>query len=145
MVTFSKPLNAVKPQGNGLQELEPIIPIERPKVHKLTKGDYHVYKLHMVPYNTNLPTYNLAFPLFNIGSVEEWLMFQQSLQAVITRQNIADHQGMYAITKNMLHGDTLAAFKNAEGVNRPQSEPAYKKTMVDIHTHVPTMSLHYAN
>eukprot|EP00957_Ditylum_brightwellii_P070962 5392479-Ditylum_brightwellii.AAC.1 len=30
----------------------------------------------------------------------------------------------------------LAAFENAEVVNRPQSKPAYKKTMEDVHTHM---------
>eukprot|EP00957_Ditylum_brightwellii_P037928 2868651-Ditylum_brightwellii.AAC.1 len=107
MVTFSKPSNTVEPQGNGPRELKPIIPIECPKVCKLTKG-----------------------------SVEEWLKFWKNLQAIITRQSITDHQGMIAITKSMLRGDAFTAFKNAKGANRPQSEPAYKKTMVDIHTHM---------
>eukprot|EP00957_Ditylum_brightwellii_P003388 256997-Ditylum_brightwellii.AAC.1 len=31
MVTFSKPLTAVEPQGSGPQELKPIIPIECPQ------------------------------------------------------------------------------------------------------------------
>eukprot|EP00957_Ditylum_brightwellii_P168956 12860221-Ditylum_brightwellii.AAC.1 len=61
------------------------------------------------------------------GSVEEWLKCWKNLQAIITRKNITDPQGMYAITKSMLHGDTLTAFKNVKGVNRPQSEQVYKK------------------
>eukprot|EP00957_Ditylum_brightwellii_P123982 9450745-Ditylum_brightwellii.AAC.1 len=61
--------------------------------------------------------------------MEEWLKFCQHLQAVITGQNITDPQGMYAITKSMLHKGALTAFENAEGVNRPQLELAYKKTM----------------
>eukprot|EP00957_Ditylum_brightwellii_P039614 2996141-Ditylum_brightwellii.AAC.2 len=36
----------------------------------------------------------------------------------------------------MLRGDALTAFRNAEGVNRPQSKLAYKKTMEDVHTHM---------
>eukprot|EP00957_Ditylum_brightwellii_P070616 5365636-Ditylum_brightwellii.AAC.2 len=74
-----------------------------------------MYKLCTVPYNTNSPTCNLAVPFYDTGSVEEWLKFWQNLQAVITRQNITDTQ---------------------EGVNRPQSEPNYKKTMQDMHMHM---------
>eukprot|EP00957_Ditylum_brightwellii_P164524 12526113-Ditylum_brightwellii.AAC.1 len=60
MVSFSKPLEVVEPQGNSPQELKPIIPIEHPKVHKLTKGNCHMYKLCTVPYNANLPTHDLG-------------------------------------------------------------------------------------
>eukprot|EP00957_Ditylum_brightwellii_P052208 3958870-Ditylum_brightwellii.AAC.1 len=119
MVTFSKPLTAVKPQGKGPRELKPIILIEHPKVHKFKKGNYHKYKLRTVPYNANSPTYDLAIPFFNMGSVEEWLKFWQNLQAIITRYNITDPQGVYVITQSMLCGDALTAFKNAEGVNGP--------------------------
>eukprot|EP00957_Ditylum_brightwellii_P133863 10207315-Ditylum_brightwellii.AAC.2 len=98
----------------------------------------------MVPYITNLPTYDLVVPFFNAGSVEEWLKFWQNLQAVIIRQTITDHQDVYAITKRMICGDALTVFENTEGVNRPQSELAYKKTM-RTQAHVPTTSLHYAN
>eukprot|EP00957_Ditylum_brightwellii_P053549 4057675-Ditylum_brightwellii.AAC.1 len=64
MVIFSKPLNAVKSQGNSPQDLKPIIPMEHPKVCKLTKGNYHTNKLCM---------YDLAIPFFKTGSVEELL------------------------------------------------------------------------
>eukprot|EP00957_Ditylum_brightwellii_P012555 948898-Ditylum_brightwellii.AAC.1 len=85
----------------------------------------------MVPYIANLPTYDLAVPFYNNGTVKEWLKFHKNLQAVISRQNIMDPQGMHVITKSMLRSDTLTAFENAEGVNRPQSKLAYKKTMED--------------
>eukprot|EP00957_Ditylum_brightwellii_P022128 1669621-Ditylum_brightwellii.AAC.1 len=136
MVTFSKPLTVGEHQGNVPQELKPIIPIECPQVGELTKGNHHMYKLRMVPYNVNFPTYNLAVPFYNTGPVEEWLKFHQNLQAVITRQNITDFQGMCTITKSMLRGGALTTFKNAEGLNRPQSEPTYKKTMADVHTYM---------
>eukprot|EP00957_Ditylum_brightwellii_P088757 6759306-Ditylum_brightwellii.AAC.1 len=114
MVTFSKPSNAVEPQGDGPQELKPIILSERPKARKLTKNNYHTYKLHMVPYYANLPTHDLTIPFFNTGSVEKWLKFWQNLKAVITRQNIIDPQSMYAITKSMLCGDALTVFEIAK-------------------------------
>eukprot|EP00957_Ditylum_brightwellii_P090321 6878682-Ditylum_brightwellii.AAC.1 len=136
MMTFSKPLNVVKPQGNGPQKLKSIILIECPNVHKLTKGDYQMYKLRTVPYNTNSPTYDLAVPFLNTRSVEEWLKFWHNLEAVITRQNITDPQGMYTTTKSMLREDALIAFKNTKGVNRPQSELVYKNTMVAVHMHM---------
>eukprot|EP00957_Ditylum_brightwellii_P163736 12465499-Ditylum_brightwellii.AAC.1 len=70
MVTFSKPSTAGEPQGNGPQELKPIIPIERPQVRELMKGDYHMYKLYTIPYNANSHMYNLAMPFYGNGSVE---------------------------------------------------------------------------
>eukprot|EP00957_Ditylum_brightwellii_P190198 14477884-Ditylum_brightwellii.AAC.1 len=100
------------------------------------KGNYHTYKLYTVPYNTNLPTYDLAVPFYDNGTVEEWLKFCQNLQAVITRQNITDPQSVYTITKSMLRGDALMTFKNTEGVNRPQTKLAYKEIMEDVHMHM---------
>eukprot|EP00957_Ditylum_brightwellii_P068046 5165820-Ditylum_brightwellii.AAC.2 len=90
MVTFSKPIVSDNPQGNYPGELKPIIPFERDKPQELVKGKYHMYKLCMVPYNTNLLTYNLVVPYFDVETVKEWLKFQQNLEAVITRQNITD-------------------------------------------------------
>eukprot|EP00957_Ditylum_brightwellii_P069983 5315528-Ditylum_brightwellii.AAC.1 len=93
MVTFSKPLTVDKPQGNSPQELKPIIPFERPQVRELTKGNYHMHKLHTVPYNANLPTHNLTIHFYNNRSVEKWLKFCKNLQAIIIRQNITNPQG----------------------------------------------------
>eukprot|EP00957_Ditylum_brightwellii_P165300 12585555-Ditylum_brightwellii.AAC.1 len=78
--------------------------------------------------------YNLAVPFFDTGSVEDWLKCWQNLQAIITGQNITDAQGMYAITKSMLHKDVLTAFENTKEVNRPQTELNYQQTMKDVHT-----------
>eukprot|EP00957_Ditylum_brightwellii_P032760 2483711-Ditylum_brightwellii.AAC.1 len=136
MVTFLKTLTAFKLQGNGPQELKSIILIECPQVRELTKGNYHMYKLIMMPYNANSPMYNLAVPFDNNKTVEKWLKFCQNLQTVITGQNITNPQGMHVTTKSMLHGDTLTAFKNVERVNRPQSKLANKKTMEDTHMHM---------
>eukprot|EP00957_Ditylum_brightwellii_P194373 14803418-Ditylum_brightwellii.AAC.1 len=71
MTTFYKPSIANEPQSNSPQKLKPIIMIEQPKVQKLAKGEYHMYKLCMVSYNINSPKYNLAIPFYNTGSVEE--------------------------------------------------------------------------
>eukprot|EP00957_Ditylum_brightwellii_P201931 15327861-Ditylum_brightwellii.AAC.1 len=77
----------------------------------MTKGKYHASKLCTVPNNANSPTYNLTSLFYNTGSVEEWMKFQKNIQAVITRQ-----------TSLM-----------PKGVNGPQSEPNYKKTMQGMH------------
>eukprot|EP00957_Ditylum_brightwellii_P123833 9439635-Ditylum_brightwellii.AAC.1 len=92
-----------------------------------------MYTLCMVPYNTNSPTHDLAVSFYDTGSVEEWLKFQQNLQAVITRQNVTNPQGMYMITKSMLCRDVLTAFENDDQVNRPQLEPNHKQAMEDVH------------
>eukprot|EP00957_Ditylum_brightwellii_P087007 6622949-Ditylum_brightwellii.AAC.1 len=96
-----------------------------------------MYKVQLGPYNSNSHTYNLVVPFFNTGTVEEWLKFLQNLCAVIAGQNITDAQGTYVITRSLLHGDALIAFENAEGNNRPQTEPDYKQTMKDVYLHMP--------
>eukprot|EP00957_Ditylum_brightwellii_P111969 8538949-Ditylum_brightwellii.AAC.1 len=75
MVTFSKPSTTNKPQGNSPQELKNIILIEQPQVQEFTKGDYHIYKLRMVFYIANSPSYNLAVRFYDNGCVEELLKF----------------------------------------------------------------------
>eukprot|EP00957_Ditylum_brightwellii_P035643 2702360-Ditylum_brightwellii.AAC.1 len=47
--------------------------------------------------------------------------------------------------KIMLQEDMLMAFKNVEGVNRPQLEPNYKKTIQDIHKHMFLNEIIYIN
>eukprot|EP00957_Ditylum_brightwellii_P206449 15348458-Ditylum_brightwellii.AAC.1 len=87
----------------------------------------------MVSYNANSPMYNLAVPFYNTGFVEEWLKFQQNLQAVITMEYVTDTHTMYTIMKSMLQGDALMTFEHTEVFNRPQSEPNYKTVMQDMH------------
>eukprot|EP00957_Ditylum_brightwellii_P139752 10649844-Ditylum_brightwellii.AAC.1 len=136
MVTFSKPISANEPQGNGPQEIKPFIPLEQTEPQELVKGEYYICKLHTMPYNSNLPAYNLAVPFFGTRTVEEWLKFLQNLQLVIAGQNITDVQGTCTITKSLLQGDTLPAFKDAEGNNRLQTKPNYEKTTKDVHLHM---------
>eukprot|EP00957_Ditylum_brightwellii_P172641 13142200-Ditylum_brightwellii.AAC.1 len=75
------------------------------------KGKYYTYKLYTISYSTNSLKYDLEVPFYDNRSVEEWLKFWQNLQAIINRQNITDTHSMYAITKIMLQGDMLTAFK----------------------------------
>eukprot|EP00957_Ditylum_brightwellii_P134405 10246714-Ditylum_brightwellii.AAC.1 len=62
MLTFSQPINGDKFQGK-----------------------YSMYNLHMVPYNTNSPTYNLCHgsTIFDSGTIEEWLKFYQNFSTLI--------------------------------------------------------------
>eukprot|EP00957_Ditylum_brightwellii_P196842 14997681-Ditylum_brightwellii.AAC.1 len=53
--------------------------------------------------------------------------------------NITNAQGNYVITKSLLQGDALAALKNTEGINVPQTEPNYKQTMKVMHLHMPPL------
>eukprot|EP00957_Ditylum_brightwellii_P021850 1648251-Ditylum_brightwellii.AAC.1 len=57
----------------------------------------------------------------------------KNLQVVIVRQNITNVQGAYMITKNLLQGNVLTAFKNAEGNKRPQIKPNYAMKDVKVH------------
>eukprot|EP00957_Ditylum_brightwellii_P200383 15276802-Ditylum_brightwellii.AAC.1 len=93
MVTFSTPIIRDNPQDNCSQELKLTIPFKRDDPWELVNEKYHTHNLHMVPYNANLPTYNLVVLYFDVGTIKEWLKFWQNLEIVITGQNIADAQG----------------------------------------------------
>eukprot|EP00957_Ditylum_brightwellii_P151601 11545121-Ditylum_brightwellii.AAC.1 len=95
----------------------------------MVKGECRMWKLHTVPYNMNPPTYDLGVPYFDMRNIKEWLKFHHNLEAVIIGQTFTNAKGMYGITKSILRGDTLMAFKYAEGVNRPQTKPNYSKTV----------------
>eukprot|EP00957_Ditylum_brightwellii_P096235 7330664-Ditylum_brightwellii.AAC.1 len=136
MVTFSNPITRDNPQGNGPQELKPIIPFERAEPQEMVKREYCMYRLYMVPYNANSLTYDLVALYFDMGIVKEWLKFWQNLEAVITKQSITNTQDMCAVIKNLLCGDALTAFKNAEEINGSQIKHSYKEAMRNRHKHM---------
>eukprot|EP00957_Ditylum_brightwellii_P046877 3557794-Ditylum_brightwellii.AAC.1 len=90
------------------------------------------------PLKQELPDLQSSCAIFYIRTVEEWLKFCKSLEAVITGQNITNGQGMYAITKSLLRDNVLTTFYKAEGLYKPQSEPVYAKAMADLYAHVST-------
>eukprot|EP00957_Ditylum_brightwellii_P085482 6501967-Ditylum_brightwellii.AAC.1 len=102
MVTFSKPITRDNPQGNCPKELKPDIPFKRDKPQELSKGEYP-------------------------RTIKKWLTFCQNLAVGIKGQIITNANSMYTITMRLLYRDALIAFKNVEGVNRPQSEHNYIK------------------
>eukprot|EP00957_Ditylum_brightwellii_P060857 4620091-Ditylum_brightwellii.AAC.1 len=71
MMTLLKPIVGDNPQGNYPQELKPIIPFQRYESQNLVKGECHMYKLQMIPYNTNSPIYDLVVLYVDVGIIIE--------------------------------------------------------------------------
>ena len=99
---------------NTRRRVAPPIPLERPEIRELEKGEYQSYKLRNDPTNENSPTYELSIPYFATGSPEEWLRFLKNLTKVFTGQNVTDGPGKYTVMKRLLEGEALSVFELAE-------------------------------
>eukprot|EP00957_Ditylum_brightwellii_P019088 1436760-Ditylum_brightwellii.AAC.1 len=60
-----------------------IILFPRTDPRNLEKGQYHTYKLCTTPADPTSPVYELAIPLFDEGTPEEWIKFRLGLSAVL--------------------------------------------------------------
>ena len=111
-----QPIKATK----VLKEIKPPIPLKLLVPMELTKGQYHLHKLCMVPADANSATYELSALYFSNGLVEQWLHFHKSLKRVCMGQNATTRPSVHAVARCLLEGDTLCAFniKVAEAGNK---------------------------
>eukprot|EP00957_Ditylum_brightwellii_P024224 1827026-Ditylum_brightwellii.AAC.1 len=65
-----------------------VIALTRPTLKTLERSQYHTYRLHTTPADTDSPTYKLAVPFFDKGTPKEWIKFWRRLQAVLKGQNV---------------------------------------------------------
>ena len=71
------------------------------------------FKLHSMPANENSSTYKSTVPFFCSGTPEEVLPFIKSLKKVIVGQTIMSGPNQYALARNLLKCEVLAAFEKA--------------------------------
>eukprot|EP00957_Ditylum_brightwellii_P055427 4200158-Ditylum_brightwellii.AAC.1 len=109
-----------------------VIVFTRPTLRNLKCGQFHTYKLHTTPVDTDSPTYELSIPFFDEGLPEEWIKFQHRLQAVLKGQNVTQGPASYAVTKTLLKGDALMVFKQAEIFHRNQMVPHFELCLDDV-------------
>ena len=121
---------------NTRRRVAPPIPLERPEIRKLEKGEYQSYKLRNDPTNKNSPTYELSIPYFATGSPEEWLRFLKNLTKVFTGQNVTDGPGKYTVMKRLLEGEALSVFELAETECGTQTNNNFRACINDVTKHV---------
>lgn len=89
---------------NARRRVAPPIPLERPEIRELEKGEHQSCKLRNDPTNENSPAHEPSIPCFVTGSPEEWLRFLKNLTKVFTGQNVTDGPGECTVMKRLLCG-----------------------------------------
>ena len=112
MTVFSKLAGTSTEPPTGKRKIVPPIPLERPEVKDLQKGQYHTYKLRSNPTDAASPTYDLSVPFFREGTCEEFLLFLRNLSRVIEGQGIANAANRVGLVRKLLQGSLLTAFNN---------------------------------
>eukprot|EP00957_Ditylum_brightwellii_P185777 14143903-Ditylum_brightwellii.AAC.1 len=123
--------------GRGNKDVKrSIIPFQRPAPKPLERGQFHTYKLRTTPADATSSLYKLSVPLFDCGTLEEWIQFRCSMTTVLKGQNVAQGPPSYAVAKTLLKGDALTVFEQAEITCGNQTVPHYKLCLDDVAKHV---------
>eukprot|EP00957_Ditylum_brightwellii_P028991 2190513-Ditylum_brightwellii.AAC.1 len=109
---------------------------QRPPPRQLKDGQYHTYKVHTTPTDATSPIYELSVPFFDEGTPEEWIKFWHGLQAVLKGQNVTQGPQSYAVAKNLLNGNALTVFKQAEIDHGNQTVQNFDLCLDDVAKHV---------
>ena len=65
---------------------KPAISFTGTPAKKFERSEYHAYKLRTFPGDSSSPVYELGFPFYSSNTSEEWLKFQNTLQALFLGQ-----------------------------------------------------------
>eukprot|EP00957_Ditylum_brightwellii_P156654 11922985-Ditylum_brightwellii.AAC.1 len=113
-----------------------VIAFTRPTPRNLKRGRFHTYKLGTTQADANSPMYKLSVPFFDEELPKEWIKFQHGLQAVLKGQNMAQGPVSYAVDKNLLKGNLLTVFKQAEIIHENQTVPHFELCLDDVAGHM---------
>eukprot|EP00957_Ditylum_brightwellii_P091475 6965438-Ditylum_brightwellii.AAC.1 len=120
----------------NLDVKQAIIPIPRPELRNLERGQFHTYTLRTTPADATLPVYELSVPFFDEETPEEWIKFRRGLAAVLNGQNVTLGPASYAVAMTLLKGDALTVFEQAEIAGGNQTVPHFNKCLDDVAEHV---------
>ena len=81
-ISLKKDTMMAKPQ------VVPTIPFERVRSENVSKDKYASFKLRSDPMASDSPTYEQAVRYFSDGTPEEWLLYLNAVQQVLTGQNM---------------------------------------------------------
>ena len=103
---------------------------------KLSPSDYQTYKLRTNPKDEKSAVYNLVVLYYEVGTLEEWLQFVDTIMQVIKGQDIQDRDAAYSLVKSLLRGDALQVFENKEASQDVKDGPNFTKCLYVVTEHV---------
>ena len=83
------------------------IPFDRVNNKNMSKDKYASFKLCSDPTASDSPTYEQAVRYFSDGTPEEWLLYLDAVQQVLTGQNVTTGPQKYSMHRRLLKGLSL--------------------------------------
>eukprot|EP00957_Ditylum_brightwellii_P185906 14153721-Ditylum_brightwellii.AAC.1 len=114
----------------------PILFYVKYTLKKLSLSDYQTYRLRTNPKDEKSAVYNLSVPYYEVGSLEEWLQFVDTITQVIKGQHIQDGDAVYLLVKSLLRGDVLQVFENKEASQDVKDCPSFSKCLHAVTEHI---------
>jgi hypothetical protein len=118
-------------------------PMEPPPIHLIKpeqksyeKGKYMTLKLRSIPNDEHSPTHEIQVPYFKQGTCEEFLEFQEKVNAVIVGQNMTTAAARFAFMRTILQGDAHAYFNQVAQEEAEQTLESYDNCMESLTTHI---------
>ena len=102
-----------KDTATAKRRVVPAIPFDRVKNENVSKDKYASFKLRSDPTASDSPTYEQAVRYFSNGTPEEWILYLNAVQQVLTGQNVTTGPQKYSMHRRLLKGDALAKFNEA--------------------------------
>lgn len=112
------------------------ISIERPEPKELKDGAYSQYDLRIDPKDKKSLTRRVKQPHFTDGTPEEWFLFLIGLKDVIAGQDLATGPQQYALTRNLLKGQVLAAFNAKASELKTENNDNFEKCLHAVTAYV---------
>eukprot|EP00957_Ditylum_brightwellii_P072813 5533747-Ditylum_brightwellii.AAC.1 len=73
---------------------------------------------------------------YEVGTLEEWLQFIDTILQVIKGHDIMDSEAAYTLLESLLCGDALQVFQKQQAVLTQRESPAFTKYLVAVTEHV---------
>ena len=113
-----------------------VISLNRPARPDLKKDEVLSFALRTDPKDKDSTTYEITIGYFSKGTAEELLLFLRTVRKIIKGQNMTTGSAQYALLRQLLQGDALAAFDKAAKDNVTETVENYKKCVQGLIEHV---------
>ena len=131
---------AKKSSGSqGSQQYDSVsapIPLERPVKKEKNSSELFKIKLRTSPTDADSSTYEFTMPYYENGTPEEWLEFLRGIKRIIAGLNITSGPSSYAMARQVLQGDALAAFDKAATNYATETVANFKEVLKQVTLHV---------
>ena len=112
------------------------IPLEKPEKKERDSSELFKIKLRTSPTDADSSTYEYSMPYYENGTPEEWLEFLRGIRRIIAGLNITTGPSSYAMARQILQGDALAAFEKECKDQTVESVANFKEALKKVTAHV---------